>query len=117
MEVLEVLVVTLDQDLVIGALEIVSPLLYCLDNHQELPILRVVVLFGRRAFSRVEIDWAKNPESVVLVKDAGDCKAACIGLQNHRFLRVEMRENQCFGKGLFEPLKCMFGIPSPFPLP
>jgi len=109
--------VALDQDLVIGALEIVSPLFHCLDNRQELPIVRVVVLFGGRAFSRVVIDWAKNPESVVLVEDAGDCEAACIGLQNDRFLRVEVLEDRCFGKGLFELSKCEFGIPSQFPLP
>jgi len=78
-------VVTLDQDLVIGALKIVSPLFHYLDNRQELPIVRVVVLFGGGAFSRVEIDWAKNPEFVLLVEDAGDCEAACIGLQNDRF--------------------------------
>jgi len=109
--------VALDQDLVISALEIVSPLFHCLKNRQELPIIRVIVLFGRRAFSRVEIDWAKNPESVVLVEDAGDCEAACIGLQNDQFLRVEMLENRCFGTGFFELSKCEFGIPSPFPLP
>ena len=109
--------VALDQDLVISALEIVSPLFHCLDNRQELPIVRVVVLSGRRSFSRGEIDWAKNPESVVLVEDASDCEAACSGLQNDQYLQVEMREDQCFGKGLFEFSKCEFGIPSPFPLP
>jgi hypothetical protein len=109
--------VALDQDLVISAVEIVSPLFHCLDNRQELPIVRVVVLFAGTAFSRVEIDCAKNPESVVLVEDAGDCEAACIGLQNDRFLPVEVLEDQCFGKGLFELSKCEFGIPSPFPLP
>jgi len=90
--------VALNQDLLISALEIVSPLFHCLDNRQELPIVCVVVLFGRRAFSRVEIDCAKNHEYVVLVKDAGDCETACIGLQNDQFLRVEMLEDQCFGK-------------------
>ena len=64
--------VALDQDVVIGALEIVSPLCHCLNDRPELPIVSDVVLFTRRAFSRVEIDWAKNPESVVVVKDAGD---------------------------------------------
>jgi len=116
LEILEILVVTLDQDLVIGALEMVSPLFHCIDNRQELPIIRVVVLLGAGAFSRVEIDWVKNPESVILVEDAGDCEAACVGLQNDRFLRVEMLEDRCFGKGLFEFSKCEFGIPSPFPL-
>jgi len=85
-------VVTLDQDLLIGALEIVSPLFHCLENRQELPTVRVVVLFGGGSFSRVEIDWATNAESVVLVEDAGDCGAACIGLQNDRFLWVVLQE-------------------------
>jgi hypothetical protein len=109
--------VALDQDLVISALEIVSPLFHCLDNRQQLPSVCVIVLFGGRALSRVEIDWAKNPESVVLVDDAGDCEAASIGLQNDRFLWVEVLEDWCFGKGLFELSKCEFGIPSTFPLP
>jgi hypothetical protein len=117
LEILEILMVALDQNLVVGALEIVSPLFHCLDNCQELPIVHVVGLFGGTVFSRVEIDWAKNPKSVVLVKDAGECEAACIGLQNDRFLRDEMLEDRCLGKGLFELLKFKFGIPSPFPLP
>ena len=117
MEILEILEVTLDQDLVIGARQILSPLFHCLDYRQELLIVHVVVLIGGEAFSRVEIDWVKNPESVILVEDASDCEAACIGLQNDRFLRVEMLEDQCFSKGLFELSKCKFGIPSPFSLP
>jgi hypothetical protein len=80
LEMLEIFVVALDQDIAIGTLEIVSPWFHCLDHCQVLPIVRVVVLFGGRAFSGVEIDLAKNPESVVLVEDAGDCEAACIGL-------------------------------------
>jgi hypothetical protein len=32
-------------------------------------------------------------------------------------LRVQVLENRCFGKGLFELSKCEFGIPSPLPLP
>ena len=72
--------VSLDQDLGIGALEILFPMFQCLDNRQELPIVRVIVLFGRRAYSRLQIAWAKNPESNILVKDAGVCEAACIGL-------------------------------------
>jgi len=86
--------VALDQYLVISALGIVSPLCHYLDNRQELPIVRVVVLFGGRACARIEIEWAKNPESVVLVEDEGDCEAACIGLQNDRFLRVEVLEDR-----------------------
>jgi len=110
-------VVGLDQDLVIGALEIVSPLYHCLDNRQELPIVQVVVLVGGRAFSGVEIDWVKNPKSVILVEDADDCEPAWFGLYNDWFLRVEMLDDWCFGKGLFEVSKCEFGILSPFPLP
>jgi hypothetical protein len=110
-------VVALDQDLVIATLDIVPPLFHCLDNRQELPIVHVLVPFGGREFSRQEADWAENSESVVMVKDAGDCEAACIGLQNDQFLRVEMLEDRCFGKGLFELSKFKFGIPRLFPLP
>ena len=80
MEILEIHVVSLDHDLAISALEIVSQLFHCHDNRQELPMVHVVVLFSGRAFLGVEIDWAKNPESFVLVVDAGNCEAACIGL-------------------------------------
>ena len=90
--------VALDQDLVIGAREVVYPLFDHVDDCQELPMIRVVVLFGRRAFSRVQIDRSKDPESVVLVKDGGDCEATCIGLQHDRILQDEMLENQWDGK-------------------
>jgi hypothetical protein len=80
LQILEILVVALDQDLVISALEMLSPFCHCLDNHQEPHMVHVVVLFGGRAFSGVEIDWAKNPRLVVLFEDAGECEAACIGV-------------------------------------
>jgi len=82
LEVLQILMVTLDQDLVIHAREIVSPLFHCLDNHQEILIVRVVVLFGGRVYLRLSINWENDRKSVVLVKDAGDCDATCIGQQN-----------------------------------
>ena len=117
LELLEVVVVALDQDLVIGAVEVVSLIFDCLDNRQEVKIVSLVVLFWRRAFSIVEITRGKNPESVVLVKDAGDCDAAYLGQQNDRFLPVEMLEDRCYGKGLCEVPNCKFSILSPFRLP
>jgi len=66
----------------------------------------VEVLFGGRAFSRVEIDLGKYPESIVLGKDARDCEAACIRLHNDVFLWVEMLEDLCFGKGLVDFSNC-----------
>jgi hypothetical protein len=57
LEILEILVVALYQDLVICPLEVVSPLLHRLHDREEFPIVRVVVLFGSGAFSRLEIDW------------------------------------------------------------
>jgi hypothetical protein len=110
-------VVTLDQDLVISTLEIVSPLFRCLNNRQELLIVRVIGLFGGAAFSIVNIDWVKDPKSVVLIEDARECEAAHIGLQNDQFLPVDMLEDRCFGKGRFELSQWEFGIPSPFRLP
>jgi hypothetical protein len=117
LEVLGILAVTLDQDLVIGAPEMVTPLLHCLNNLQECQIVCVIVLFSGRVFSRVQIHWAKNPESVLLVEDAGDCEAAFIGLPNDLFLGVEMLQDWCACVELFELSMCEFGIPSPFPLP
>lgn len=79
LEVLEILLVALDQDLVIGALDIVPRLFHYLDIGQQLPIVCIVVLFGGRACPRVEIDWVRNPESVVLVMHGVSSEAACIG--------------------------------------
>jgi hypothetical protein len=60
LEALDIVVVPLHQDLVIGTLEIVSPLFHYLDNPEELPIESVVVLSSGRAFSKVEIYEEKN---------------------------------------------------------
>jgi len=109
--------VTLDQNLLIGMLEIVSLLIHCFDNRQTLPIVHVIVMFAGRAISRVEIDWPKDPEPIVPVKDAGDYEAACISLPNDQYLRLEMVKDRCIGEGHFELSKCDFSIPSPFPLP
>ena len=35
-------------------------------------IVRVIVLFGSRAFSGVEVDWSEDPECVELIENAGD---------------------------------------------
>jgi len=102
---------------VIGTLKIVSPLFLCLDKCEELRIMGVVVLFGGRAFSRVDIDRAKNPVSVILVKNAGVWYAARIRLQNDQSLSAEMLEDWCGGQGHLELSICEFGIPSPLPLP
>jgi hypothetical protein len=109
--------VALDQDIVISTLDIVSPLFHCLDNLQELPIVHVVVLFSGQVLPGVDIDWAKNPDSVILVNDIGDCEAACSGLQIDRFFRVTMLQPWYIDKGLVELLNCEFGILSPFTLP
>jgi hypothetical protein len=58
LKILEVLVVALYQDPVICPLEVVSPLLHGFHDREEFPIVRVIVLFGGRALSRVEIDWS-----------------------------------------------------------
>jgi hypothetical protein len=115
LEIFEVLMVALYEDLMVRSLEVVAPLLQSLHDGQELSIVRVVVLFGTCAFPRVEVDWSENPETVILVENAGYGQAACIGLQNNRLCRVEMVENWCIGEGPFQLLKRKFDIPSPFP--
>jgi hypothetical protein len=42
--------VALCEDLLIGSLQIVAPLLHSLYDAQELPIVHVIVLFGTSAF-------------------------------------------------------------------
>jgi len=108
--------VALYENLMIRSLEVVAPLLHSLYARQELPNVRVGVLFGTCAFSRVEVDRSENPETVVRVENAGYGEAACIGLQNNQLCRVEMVENWFIREGLFQLPKHKFGNPSPFPL-
>lgn len=117
MEVLHIDMLALDQDLVIGALQIVSPLIQCFDDCYKLLIILVIVLFRQGALVRVDIDLSKQTESVILVKHAGNCDASCISLQNDQFLQVEMLQDQCVCEGHFVLSKCEISIPSPFPLP
>jgi hypothetical protein len=76
LEILEILVVALGQEPVIGALGIVFRLFHSFDNRKVHPIVHVIVPFRRRAFFEVESDWVKNSESVVLFKDASNYEAA-----------------------------------------
>jgi len=107
--------VALYEDLMIRSLEVVAPLHHSLHDGQELPIVRVVVLFGTCAFLRVEVDRSENPETVILVENAGYREAASIGLQNNQLCLIEMVENWCIGESPFQLAKRKFGIPSPFP--
>jgi hypothetical protein len=107
--------VALYEDIVIRSLEVVAPLLHSRHDGQELLIVRVLVLFGTCAFWRVEVDWSVNPETVILVENAGYGEAACIGLRNNRLCQVKMVENWCVIEGSFQLAKHKFGIPSPFP--
>jgi len=107
--------VALYEDLMIRSLEVVAPLLHSLHDGQELPIVHVLVLFGTCGFSRAEVDWSENPETVILVVNAGYGEATCVGLQNNRLWRIEMVQNWCISEGPFQLPKRMFGIPSPFP--
>jgi len=74
-------VVALYQDCVIYPFEVLSPLLHRLHDCNEFLNIRVVALFGMGVFSIVEIDWSKSSEPVIIIKDAGDCEAGCIGLE------------------------------------
>jgi len=93
--------VALYEDLIIRSLEVLAPLLDSLQDGQELPIVRVVVLFGTCAFSRVEVDRSENLETVILVENAGSGEATCIALQNNRLCRIEMVEDWCICEGPF----------------
>jgi hypothetical protein len=83
-------VIALYQDFMIGSLEVVAPLFHSLNDRQKLPIVHIIILFGRRAFSIVEIDWSESPEFIVLVENTGNREATCISLQNPRLCRVEI---------------------------
>jgi hypothetical protein len=108
--------VTLYEDLMVRSIEGVAPLNDSLHNGEELPIVHVVVLFGTCAFPILEVDWSENPETVMLVENAGCGEAAYIVLQTNRHCQVEIVENRCICEGPFQLPKRKFGIPSPFPL-
>ena len=108
--------VALDQDHLVGALKIVSRLFPCFDNHQMIPTICVIVLFGQGALSRVESDWSNNPVSIVLARNGRNCEAASISLHDDADFRVEMLEDRPVGAGLNEYLKCEFVLPSSLPL-
>jgi len=82
--------VALYENHMIRSLKVVTPLLHSLHDGQELSTIRVVVLFGTCAFSRVEVDRTENPETVILVENARYGEAACIGQQNNQRCRVKM---------------------------
>lgn len=101
----------------IGALKLVYPLICHFDNGHQLPIICGIAQYSGRAVSSVVHDRVRNPKSVVLVRAVSDSKATWIGLQNDRFLRLEMVEDRGFSKSLFELSQWKFVIPSQFPLP
>jgi len=103
------------EDMILRSLEVVLPLCHSSQVREEIPIIRVVVLFGTATFLRVEVEWTLNPETNILVENSGFGKATCIGLLSNRLGPVEMVENECIGEGMFQLPKCKFGIPCPFP--
>jgi hypothetical protein len=66
--------VALYEDLMIRSRKVVAPLVDSLHNRQEVPIVRVVVLLGTCACSRVEVGRSENSETVILVENAGLAK-------------------------------------------
>jgi len=68
LEILEIYVVALYQDLVIGILEILSLVPYSLHNTYTLAIIRIIMLFSRGAFSQAENNWSENPETLYWLK-------------------------------------------------
>jgi hypothetical protein len=108
--------VALYKDLMIRTLEVVAPWVHSLHDGQELQIVYVIVRFGTSAFSRVEVDLCENPETFLLVENAGYCQTACIGLQNNRLCRVVTVEIWYIGEAPFQHPKGKFSIMCPFPL-
>jgi len=107
--------VALYEDLMIRSLQVVAPLLHSLHDGLDLPIVRVVVLFGTCPFWSVEVDRSENPETVILVEKPVYGEAACIALQNNQLCQIKMVENWCVGQYPLQLPKRKFGIPSPFP--
>lgn len=76
----------------------------------------MVVLSGRGAFSIVDVDWPEDPETIILIENAGHCEAACICLEDGGLSWVKMLEYQCSGEDLLERLNGKSNFSSPFPL-
>jgi len=79
--------VLLDKDLVLRALKRVSPSLLCSNNDEKFLIIRVVVLIRMGAVSRVEIDWLKNLEFIVLIEDVVIARPNPLNCRMIRFCR------------------------------
>jgi hypothetical protein len=80
LELLQILIITPDNNLLVAAHKIQSPLGHWFEKRHMLPMVCDVVLFGLRAQSRAEIDWLNDLICDLLVHNVSNCAAACIGL-------------------------------------
>jgi hypothetical protein len=89
-------------DFLIHSFEVVTPLYQSRHDGQQLPIVFVIGSFSTCAFSSVEVARSENPETIVLVENAGSGEATWIGLNNNRLCQVEMVKNWLISKSSFE---------------
>lgn len=101
------------EDLIIPSHKVVVPLLNSLNDAQELPILHGVVMFGRCAFSRAEVDPCEQLETLIQVENAGNREVADFDRQSERLCRVEVVQNWCIGEHPCQLRERKFCIPSP----
>jgi hypothetical protein len=81
-------------DDLIRFLEVVKPLICCLQNRKALPVVWVIFLFGTRYFWTVEIDWCQYPETILLLENSGDYEDA-----GHKFQNDWLSWLECFRMG------------------
>jgi len=113
---LEGLMVTLYEDVMIHSLEVVTPLLHTHHDDQWFLVVHVLLRFSTWVFLRVEVHRSENPKTVLLVKNTGYGEAACIDLLNNLLSWFETPEDGCITEGSFELPECEFGVSSSFPL-
>jgi hypothetical protein len=108
--------VALDQDLMFGTFEVVSPLLHSHNDRQQFTVVHVAVLLGERALPRVERGRSMDAEAVKLFEDTGYRETACLRLKSDWLLRVEVLQDRRLGKRALKLLQGYLRVLGPLPL-
>jgi len=75
-----------------------------------------MVVVGRSALSRIDVDWFESSKTIVLIENAANWEFICIGQHNDRLRGITIQVDWYFGKRDLDLPKCLFRIVGPFPL-
>ncbi len=116
LEVLEVSVVCVHGNWVLGALQQVAPLLKGGLNCQEFLIVDVVIALGGVECTGVESTGVQLAVGVDLRQHAPNGETGGIGLHNEGFRLVRMDQDRLGSEGVFQPFECLLGLSVPLKL-